>query len=202
MSGKPDGKPSDMDTIVPPLAEYLAAMGVTENTPEEQLAFHKKQHKKLYHRAYAIKRREQTTRLENTLSKAEHRKLKHFAKRYKRKKLNRFLLDCAFAYLEDEYVDHDVELTMKYLYQIRAIGNNINQVVHQLHYRKDYTNKEAYQHLKNRVNQLHSFLSDHMKQPPKIKQVLEKLFTEVPESIHDFERFLNEMKAKHLGNDC
>lgn len=190
-----------MNTLIPPLNDYLIALGITKDTPVDQIAFHKKQHRKLYQKAYGKERRRRVVRVEHTLSKSEYRKLKRYAKRYKRKALNRFILDCAMAYLVDEYVNHDEALTQKVSYQIRAIGNNVNQVVHQLHRTKDYQNKAAYSQLKTEIEQLHQTVQAHIKQPPKIKQILEKLFEDVPESIHDFERFLATIKAKNNPND-
>ena len=187
--------------IIPSLKDYLSTMGIDENTPTEQINYHKAQHRKLYQRAYAIEWRKRVIRMEQVLSKSEHRKIKQFAKRYKRKSLNRFILDCALAYLEDEYIQHDEELVQQYLYQIRAIGNNVNQVVHQLHRTKQYTHKGAYQHLKDKVDELVDTVNEFMNQPPKLRPALEKLFMEVPESIEDFERFLETMKTKIAGHD-
>lgn len=190
-----------MNNSIPSLKEYLTMMGVSPNTPAEQIDFHKKQHRKMYQKAYGEARRRRVVRVEHTLSKAEYRKLKRFAGRYKRRALNRFILDCAIAYLENEYVNHDEELTKGVMYQIRAIGNNVNQVVHQLHRTKDYQNKVAYQQLKKQIDALYQTVQTYMKQPPKIKPILEKLFEEVPESIDDFEQFLASMRSKNEADD-
>ena len=183
-------------SIIPSLKDYLLTMGIDDNTPIEQINYHKAQHRKLYQKAYSLQWRKRVFRLEHVLSKTEHQKLKQFAKRYKRKALNRFILDCAFAYLENESVKHDEDLIQDYLYQIRAIGNNVNQVVHQLHRTKKYTDKAAYQYLKDKVDELSNTVKTFMNKPPKIRPILEELFMEVPESIDDFERFLEEMRTK------
>lgn len=186
---------------LPSLKEYLKKVGVTETTPTEVVATHRKEHKRLYNRHYAQQRRRNKVRMESELTKSKFRKLKGFAKRYKREAVNRFLVDCAFAYLEDEALEHNLELTRELVRQIRAIGNNVNQVVHQLHRTKAYQHQGFYQHLKDRIDHLELTIVDFIKTPPKLKGELENLFEQVPESIHDFERFLENMKSKHLGYD-
>ena len=190
-----------MGKLLPNLKSYLEAVGVTEETSAVEREDHKKRYRQLYHRHYARQRRQDRVRLENTLTKAEYRKLKGFAQRYKQDSLNRFVLDCAFSYLEKESMDHDPEQTLQLIYQIRAIGNNINQVVHGLHRTRNYVQQEAYRTLQHQVNLIEQKIENQRKITPCLKSELEKLFAAVPESIADFENFLVTMKAKHLSHD-
>ena len=188
--------------MVPALQEYLVQMGVTTSTPAVQIAFHKQQHKKIYQRHYAQERRKKQTRVEVAFSQTDFRKLKRFAgRRYRRKYLSKFLKECTFAYLANETVEHDPKLTRELVKQIQVIGNNINQVVHQLHRTRDYQNRKYYEQLKGQTKSLHQTIQTFLQTPPQLRQQLEKLFTQVPESINDFERFLSEMKAKHQRHD-
>lgn len=186
---------------LPSLQQYLDNKGVTNDTMPDMIEAYRKEYKRLYHRLYAQKRRQEKVRFENTLTKAEYRKLKSFAKRYRRKSLNRFMLDCAFAYLENEYIDHNPELTLALGREIRAIGNNVNQVVHQLHRTRDYQNKNFYELIRDQIKTLQLVVKDFLSHPPNLKTELETLFQQIPESIHDFEHFLETMKAKHLEHD-
>ncbi|MEL6357256.1 MAG: plasmid mobilization relaxosome protein MobC, partial [Bacteroidota bacterium] len=98
-------------------------------------------------------------------------------------------------------VRHDTVMAEELKKQIRSIGNNVNQVVHMLHTSRDYANRDYYQHLKTQIDVLQGVVEEHRKQPPKLRQQLECLFAQVPESIDDFQRFLDQMKIKYVGDD-
>ena len=182
-------------------AEYRQAHNIDDTLPTPEIERHRQIFRREYQKAYGRKRRQEKQRLSTEWSKFEYRKLKRFAKRYRQPSLNQFIKQCVLAYLEDEYVEHDPVLAKELKQQIRAIGNNINQVIHALHMSRDYTNRVYYDHVKVQVDVLQQLVHDHRQQPPKLREQLEKLFAQVPESINDFQRFLDIMKDKYAGDD-
>ena len=182
---------------LPSLSAYLASKGVTESTPKSEIDRFKKAHRKIYQRLYDQQRRKKKKRLQQDVSKAQYQQFKKEAKRHKEKSPSAFVLKCALAYLNQHYIPHDPELIRQYIIQVRRIGNNINQVVHSLHYQKDYSNKSAYQQIKKQVDTLQEAVHEHMNKSLPIGQELMRLFTENPKTVEYFEKFLAEWKAKH-----
>lgn len=182
---------------LPRLRDYLIEMGVTAVTPQADIDVLKKQYRKQYQKLYDEQRRKVKKRLEPTLSKSEYLRIKKAAKRHKRKSLSGFLLECAMAYLDQNYIAHDADLIRKYTIQIQRLGNNVNQVVHSLHYNKDYANKAAYQQLKKQIDSLQKSVHEHLNASLPIGEELVRLFTEQPETVHYFEQFLAEWKSKN-----
>ncbi len=176
---------------------YQKKHNISAETPAAEVARHRQLYRRGYQRHYTKKRRQDKHRLPTEWFKDEYRKLKRFSKRYRQTSLNKFIKHCVFAYLEDEYMEHDTEMAQKLCRQMQAIGNNINQVVHALHVSRDYANKASYEHLKAQVYTLEQVVAKHRREPPKLREQLEQLFIQVPESMADFERFLNEMKEKN-----
>lgn len=186
---------------LPSWREYLVEKGVTTDATPEYLEVLKKQYRKEYQRLYSQQRRKEKKRLEPTLTKVEYRRLKKEARRHKFTSLSGFLKHCAFAYLDKRYICHDQQLIRQYIREINAIGNNINQVVNALHISRDYGAKSYYLHLKAQVAQLKTRLKEHLHTSLPIRDELERLFTEYPETIEYFEKFLANWKSKYPSDD-
>jgi len=182
---------------LPRLQAYLVMHGVGAHTPQVEIDALKKQYRKEYQKQYDQKRRKEKKRLEPTLSKAEYQRLKKAAKQHNYKSMSGFLLKCALAYLDQNYIPHDAELIRSYTIQVQRIGNNVNQVVHSLHYQKDYANKAAYQEIKKQIDFLQKKIGEHLTSTLPIGQELIRLFEEQPETVAYFEEFLAEWKAKN-----
>lgn len=181
----------------PSLQSYLLAKGVTLSTPQQEVDALKKTHRKEYQRLYDQQRRKQKKRLQQDISKTQYQHLKKEAKRHKVKSVSAFVLKCAEAYLNQQFIAHDPELIRQYTVQIQRIGNNVNQVVHSLHYQKDYANKAAYQQIKMQIDTLQKAVQEHLNQSLPIGEELVRLFEENPKTVAYFEEFLREWKAKN-----
>jgi hypothetical protein len=202
---------------MPTLKEFLYQAGVNKDTPSDKVQSLKKQYSKAYQKWYQLKRKKDTLRYTLRFSKAEFSELKRMAARYaptdlptiaKKVKLAPFIKKAVLTYLSNQYLPRDEMLVRALGKDIRAIGNNINQVIQSVHrarrknqlsgtfsddeFNSLYSNYFALQSL---IGDLENRLNKFMQQPTKtLKQALEESLIDRPNKIDQLVDYLLTLK--------
>lgn len=192
---------------IPSLADFLESQGINKETPKEQVQYLKKVYKKTYQQVYYLQRKQQTKRFSLNMTKEEYSRLKTFAKRHQYEHLGKFIKASAFAYLENNYVPRDregIELLVK---QVGKMGNNINQIVQQLHWKmessrsgeqgQDYQLLQAgYQRLVQEVYELQQVTKNYFSMPPKkLLQALTEFLQDDKQRIKPLLDYLRQLES-------
>ncbi len=117
------------------LRSYLKERGLTRNSPSEELANAKREHRRLYQKDYQAKRRKARPRIGVSLSAPERQQLSKDARRHGMK-LPHFIRMAALAYTGKKYILPDDTTARALEIELRRIGNNINQVARRCNEKK------------------------------------------------------------------
>lgn len=113
------------------LKEHLASLGLLgKEVPESILDAAKEAYYKEYHRQYYESYKHKRLRVELRFTKSEYAAIKASARQHK-KRISNHLKKCALAYINTDYIVPDEKMLNDLKLQIRAIGNNINQIAYQ-----------------------------------------------------------------------
>ena len=117
------------------LKDYLKKNGVNSDTPPEEVT----RLKAAYRSAYVAQfgREKRTKRITINPSKKDYQELETRAKEHD-VKLARYVLDAALAYGSSGYIMPDREGLDALIYELNAIGRNINAVVKKMHTNRSY----------------------------------------------------------------
>lgn len=148
---------------------------------DSSLEMLKKEYRRLYFKEYN-KHRRAVKKVSLRLTQKEYDYFENKRKSYTKKSFNRFVIDTAIAYLENSFIQHDPELIRKLILAVNATGNNINQIVHQIHlillkstentYSADFSMEslyrilEGYEELKKCTEALKQLIVKYTSAPP------------------------------------
>lgn len=152
------------------LKEHLASLGMLgKEVDNAVLDKVKKQYYKEYHRQYYKQYKDRRIRVETRFSKSEYALLKQSARRH-HKRASTHLKESALAYMEQSYVVPDERLLQDLKLQIRAIGNNVNQIA----YRANSSRGKAVdiQALFSQLNRLEKLIEEKLTSPLLMKEAI------------------------------
>ena len=169
---------------VPDLQTYLRDQGVTETTSADEVAMHKRRHRRLYLQAYDQQRRQNKTRVTHWLDKETHQALDALREEISFPgALPEFIRTCAEAYAKQLYVPVNVEAIEALTQQVRHIGNNINQVVHKFHLEQAFEDAGKYEILRAQVEGLAVLVDTFCRRPQEVQNVSTKTFCRRPQEV-------------------
>lgn len=188
----------------PSLTQWLSDRKDDAGRSPAELEALKESYWKEYHRAYHLHRKQKWKRLTLRMSPSEHRVFsEHLRVRCRRLSLNAAIKQWALAYLNEQYVPRDPESIQQLVQQVQKIGNNVNQVVHQLHRdRKHQAMNGSSEQQNSRL--LHDKYEELVAQIHKLKQRVEQYFTSPPlrlntaliEAVRDRPELIQELQAQ------
>ena len=188
---------------VPDLQTYLRDQGVTETTSADEVAMHKRRHRRLYLQAYDQQRRQNKTRVTHWLDKETHQALDALRQEISFPgALPEFIRTCAEAYAKQLYVPVNVEAIEALTQQVRQIGNNINQVVHKFHLEQAFEDAGKYEVLRAQVEGLATLVDTFCRRPHEVLEpeevgaYLVRLFQLDGTYLNHFEDFLREQRQQ------
>ena len=191
---------------VPDLQTYLRDQGVTETTSADEVAMHKRRHRRLYLQAYDQQRRQNKTRVTHWLDKETHQALDALRQEISFPgALPEFIRTCAEAYAKQLYVPVNVEAIEALTQQVRQIGNNINQVVHKFHLEQAFEDAGKYEVLRAQVEGLATLVDTFCRRPHEVLEpeevgaYLVRLFQLDGTYLNHFEDFLREQRQQLEG---
>ena len=123
----------------------------------------KTQNRKRYLYAYQKKYRAKNVRKELLFSHREFRLIEKSAQAH-HQKITPHLKACVFAYIEQSFVVPDRDLLEKLIYEIKAIGRNINQIAYQVNTCKGKGFNERALH--QQLSALESVILERLEHPP------------------------------------
>lgn len=154
------------------LKEHLASLGMLgKEVDESVLDKVKEQYYKEYHRQYYKRYKDRRIRVETRFSKSEYALLKQSAKQHG-KRTSTHLKASALAYMEQSYVVPDEKLLQDLKLQIRAIGNNVNQIAFQANSSRGKV--VDVQSLFSQLNRLEKLIEEKLKSPLLMKEFLKE----------------------------
>lgn len=174
--------------------EYLLANNLTDKLSKEQRAAlqieWRKAYQKKYQELYGHKRIRKTI----SLNEQEDTQLKKAAQQHNMK-LNDFMKQAIFGYLNQVYVIPNEEQVQETIIQLRKIGTNINQIARHIN---------SYQAVEQeQINLLYTLLQgmersieSNLCKPDSLEVQLKKALESAPQYLHKIEQILKEHQAK------
>lgn len=193
----------------PSLADWLLQQGNVSSKSEAELEALKKSYWSAYHRHYYQHRKKHWKRLTLRLSPQEHQRLlDHASVRCRQLSLNTAIKEFALAYLDEQYVPRDSEAIQTLSQQLQKIGNNINQIVQQLHRTRKYLTmtgaspnqemdslQQGYTQLVEQVAVLKQDVQGYFHSPPlRLDIALWELVRDQPEKVEEVRNILDKIE--------
>lgn len=170
------------------------------NTPSEKLK--KKEardkirqgHKKNYMDKYREEYKQKTRRVNITLSLEEYSAVKS-ASKDAQKKVSTFVKDCVVQQTSKVYILPNNTTTENLILQLRAIGNNVNQLTRHIH-RSGVIQRSDLTQLQNQVRQVENLVHSKFSNPDDLFGLLDEQVSKSPDLIERLEEFILNHKSK------
>ncbi len=164
------------------LKEYLAHH-LPENATPDEVERLKRRYRKIYLKNY--KAQYKGKRKELVFSPEEFKRLEKLAGQHQMK-LGSFIKACTFAYIDQEYILPDDQQALALERQIRAIGNNINQITYKLNATGQYNTIDS-ETIYHNLYQLEQAVSTAFRAPPNLLDYLKAVIKENPNLKHQIQ---------------
>lgn len=177
--------------------EYLLANNLTDKLSKEQRAElqieWRKAYQKKYQELYGHKRIRKTI----SLNESEDTELKKAAQKHNMK-LNDFMKQAIFGYLNQVYVVPNEEQVQETIIQLRKVGTNINQIARQVN-RHRTTEKGQLNLIYTLLQQMEISIESNLCTPDSLEKKLKKALENEPSYLQRIEQIIEEHQAKKEG---
>lgn len=176
------------------LYEYFQRIGLLDyDATPSVIAEAKRQYRKSYQKEYQKKFRKNNVRKDIYFSPKEFNRLSSLARKNK-KPVSRFCKDLIFAYLDKHFVLPDDETVRQLELFLRGATNNLNQLVRYIHQRKELSYQDI-SYLRDRINEMENMISQSLRSPDDLREYLEKVVHQNPQTISVLETVLKTYKT-------
>ncbi len=141
------------------LKEFLKSKGVDASTPSEEIERLKGEYRKLYLAHFSKEKRGK--RITINPSQKDFEELEKQAAE-KDMKLSRYVLDAALAYGSGGYIMPSYEGLDKLIFELNAIGRNINSVVKNMHSNRSYGDVVPYENLRSEFRKVDKLILSYL----------------------------------------
>lgn len=177
--------------------EYLLTNNLTDKLSKEERAAlqieWRKAYQKKYQELYGHKRIRKTI----SLNEGEDTQLKKAAQKHNMK-LNDFMKQAIFGYLNQVYVVPNEEQVQQTIIQLRKVGTNINQIARHINSHQAIE-REQIDLLCTLLQQMETSIESHLCTPDRLEEKLKKTLEKEPSYLQKIEQIIEEHRAKKEG---